>query len=106
MCWALYTLSRLLFAAVQSLSCLTLCDPTDCSMPGFPVFPRSMFSPLANSMRQGPVSLIRKLRFIQITCLSPGLSEPQAHALTMVLSSQQCNQSMGPSKENPEELQA
>ena len=56
MCWALYTLSRLLFAAVQSPSCLTLCDPTDSSMPGFPVFPGSMFSPLANSMRQELVS--------------------------------------------------
>ena len=25
------------FSSVQSLSCLTLCDPMDCSMPGFPV---------------------------------------------------------------------
>ena len=25
------------FSSVQSLSCVTLCDPMDCSMPGFPV---------------------------------------------------------------------
>ena len=28
----------LAWVAVQSLSCLTLCDPEDCSPPGFPVF--------------------------------------------------------------------
>ena len=27
----------IIFAVVQSLSCLTLCSPMDCSTPGFPV---------------------------------------------------------------------
>ena len=36
-CWKLLSLKCCLVAAVQSLSCLTLCDPMAYSTPGFPV---------------------------------------------------------------------